>query len=132
MITNAGKAAMASRLNGSGAEPVFVQIGIGTGAVAAALTDTTLGTEVKADGTAAAGVHALSSAGTTVSRVTTTVTNDTAQITGPIAITGSIALTEAGVFNINTSGVLLCRQVFAVVNLVSTDTYTPTFTIKAA
>lgn len=132
MITNTGKAAVASRINGSGAEPVFAQIGIGTGNTAAAATDTTLQTEVKADGTAAAGVHALSSAGTTLSRVTTTVTNDTAQLTGAIAITGSIAITEAGVFNINTSGVLLCRQVFSVVNVASGDTFTPTFTIKAS
>lgn len=131
-ITSAGKAGLASRLNGSGGEAVFAQIGIGTGTTAFAAGNTTLETEVTASGGAASGVHVLSSAATTVSRTTTTVTNDTARITGTVSITGTIAITESGVFNANTNGVLLCRQTFSAVNVVSGDSFVPTWDISNA
>ena len=58
-VTDAGRAAVASRINGSGAAAAFTAIGQGTGVGAFSASDTTLGTEVKADGTGASGVHAL-------------------------------------------------------------------------
>ncbi len=131
-ITDAGRAAVASRINGSGAAAAFTAIGIGTGTTAAAAGDTTLQTEVKADGTAAAGVHALATASVTASRVTTTVTNDTAQLVGTISFTATIAVTESGVFNADTSGTLLARQVFSAVNVVLGDSLQLTWKVKAA
>lgn len=132
LITSAGKAAMASRCNGSGSEAAFTSIGQGIGATAADVADTALGDERKADGTAASGVHALATASVTASRVTTTVTNDTAQLVGTITETASMAITESGVFNADTNGTLLCRQVFSAINVVSGDSLQLTWKIKAA
>lgn len=132
LITDAGRAAVASRINGAGAAAAFTSIGIGTGTTAASAADTTLQTEVKADGTAAAGVHALATASVTASRVTTTVTNDTAQDVGTISFTATIAVTESGVFNADTSGTLLARQTFTVGNVASGDSLQLTWKIKAA
>lgn len=131
MIVNAGRAVISARLYGT-ASAAFSAIGIGTGATAAAATDTALQTEVKADGTAASGVHALATASTTASSVTTTVTNDTAQWTGNISITATIAITESGLFNADTNGTMAARQVFSAVNVVSGDTFSPTWKIKNA
>ena len=132
LITDAGRAAAASRINGSGAAAAFTSIGQGTGATAASVADTALQTAVKADGTGASGVHALATASVTVSRVTTTVTNDTAQLVGTISETATIAVTESGVFNADTSGTLLCRQVFTAINVVSGDSLQFTWKVKAA
>jgi ribose 5-phosphate isomerase len=131
MIVNAGRAVISARLYGTGSA-AFTSIGIGTGTTAAAAADTTLQTEVKADGTAASGVHALAAASTTASSVTTTVTNDTAQWTGNISITATIAVTECGLFNADTNGTLAARQVFSAVNVASGDTLSPTWKIKNA
>lgn len=131
-ITDAGKAAVASRINGSGGAAAFTAIGQGTGTTAFNAADTALETEKKADGTAASGVHALATASVTASRVTTTVTNDTAQLVGTISETATMAITESGVFNADTSGTLLCRQTFSAINVVSGDSIQFTWKVKAA
>ena len=122
-ITNASRAVISARLYGTSLA-AFSSIGMGTGVTGFSAANTTLGTEVKADGTAASGVHVLPAASVTASSVTGTQTNDTAQWTGTaaIAITGTIAVTESGVFNADTNGTMLCRQTFTAVNVVSGDT----------
>lgn len=131
-VTDAGKAGVASRINGAGAAAAFTAIGIGVGTTAFNASDTTLETEKKADGTAASGVHALATASVTASRVTTTVTNDTAQLLGTVSFTATLAVTESGVFNADTNGTLLCRQTFTAVNVVSGDSLQITWKVKAA
>jgi len=54
LVTNAGMAGVASRINGSGAEAAFTYIGIGTGATAANAADTTLEAEITTGGGARA------------------------------------------------------------------------------
>lgn len=130
LVPTAGKAGVASRINGSGAEPVFDKIGWGTGAVAPGASDTTLGTEVTTAGGAASGVHVVAAA--TASRVTTTVTNDTAQLVGTVTAAGTIAVTESGVFNLTTNGVMLARQIFTAINVVSGDSIQFTWKVAAA
>lgn len=132
LITDAGRAAMASRVNGSGGAAAFTSIGQGTGATAASVADTTLQTGVTAAGAGDAGVHALATASVTASRVTTTVTNDTAQLVGTIAEAATIAVTESAVFNADTAGTMLCRQVFTAVNVVNLDSLQLTWKIKCA
>lgn len=127
LVVSAGSAGVASRINGSGGEAAFTSIGIGTGTTGAAAGNTALETGVKADGTGDAGVHALATGSVTASRVTTDVTNDTAQLAGTIAITASIAITESGVFNADTSGTMLARQTFSAINVVSGDSLTITW-----
>src|SRR5262249_53242545 len=70
LITNAGFALAAGRLNGSGSPAAATYIAAGTGTTAASVSDTALQTESATSG--------LSRANGTVSLVTTTVTNDTA------------------------------------------------------
>jgi hypothetical protein len=124
LMTNAGFAGMASRCNGAGSEAAFTYIGIGTGTTAANVADTTLETEITTGGGARAN--------STASRVTTTVTNDTAQLVNTFTFTAGFAVTESGVLNAASSGVLLCRQVFSAINVVSGDTLQITWKIKNA
>ena len=124
LMTNAGFAGAASRLGGSGAEAVFNYIAVGTGVVAANVADTTLGTETAASG--------LSRVAGTMSRVTTTQTNDTSQATNTFTVTGTVAVTESGLLNAASGGVLLCRQVFTAVNVVNGDSLAITWKIKCA
>lgn len=121
LITNAGAAGVASRINGSGAEAAFTYIAIGTGATAAAVTDTTLQTEISTNG----GQRAAA----TASRVTTDVTNDTARLVNTFTFTGSFAVTEAGALNAASTGTLLNRQVFTAVNVVSGDSLQVTINV---
>lgn len=114
LVTSAGKAAIASRINGAGAEAAFTYIAIGTGTVAAAIGDTTLGAEITTGGGARASA--------TASRTTTTVTNDTATLVHTFTFSSSFAITEAGALNAASAGTLLNRQVFSAVNVVSSDT----------
>jgi hypothetical protein len=120
LITNAGAAGVASRINGSGAEAAFTYIAVGTGATAANVADTTLQTETAASG--------LSRANATASRVTTDVTNDSARLTYTFTVTGTAAVTESGVFNASSAGVLLARQVFSAVNVINGDSLSVTWT----
>lgn len=113
LVTNAGKAGVASRINGSGAVAAFTYIAVGTGATAAALGDTALQTELAASG--------LSRANSTASRVTTDVTNDTARLQNTFTVTGTAAVTESGVLNAASVGDLLARQTFSAINVVNGD-----------
>lgn len=113
LVTNAGFGGVASRTNGAGAEAAFTYIAIGTGAVAAAVTDTTLGAEI----TTLGGQRAAA----TASRTTTGTTNDTATLVNTFTFTGAFAVTESGVLNAASLGVLLCRQVFSAINVASGD-----------
>lgn len=113
LVTNAGMAGVASRVNGDGAEAAFTYIALGTGATAANAADTTLQTEITTNG----GQRAAA----TASRTTTDVANDTATLVKTFTFTGSFAITESGVLNAAAAGVLLARQVFSAINVVSGD-----------
>ena len=107
-ITNAGMAEVAGLITLDVGGTAFDYIAIGTGTTAFDPTQTALVTEIKRK------------AGTG-SRTTTTVTNDTAQYVTTFSsadgLTGTSAVTESGVFNASTGGVLLCRQVFSALNI---------------
>jgi hypothetical protein len=122
LITNAGFALAAGRLNGSGSPAAATYIAVGTGTNTAAVTDTALQTETATSG--------LSRANGTVSLVTTSVTNDTAQVTNTFSVTGSVAVTESGVLNAASTGTLLCRQVFSAINVVNGDSLAITWKVQ--
>lgn len=121
LITTAGKGGVASRINGSGGEAAFTYIAIGIGTTAANVADTTLESEITTNG----GQRAAA----TASRVTTDTNNDTARLVLTFTFTGSFAVTEAGALNAGAAGVLLNRQVFTAVNVVSGDTLQITINI---
>lgn len=124
LVTNAGLALIAGRINGSGSPAAATYIAVGTGTTAAAATDTALVTETTTSG--------LARAVGTVSLVTTTVTNDTAQVTKSFSVTGTVAVTESGVLNAASAGTLLCRQVFTAINVASGDTLDITWKVQAS
>lgn len=121
LVTNAGMAGVASRINGAGSEAAFTYIAIGTGTTAAAAGNTTLETEITTGGGARASA--------TASRTTTDVTNDTARLVRTFNFTSTFAVTEAGALNAASSGVLLNRQVFTAVNVVNGDSLQVTIDI---
>jgi len=113
LVPTVGKAGVASRINGDGAEAVFTYIAVGTGTTGADAANTTLEAEIADSG--------LNRQAGTASRSTTDVTNDTAELTKTFTVTGTKAVTESGVLNAGAAGTLLNRQVFAAVNVVSGD-----------
>lgn len=124
LITTTGKAGLASRIGGSGAEAAFTYLAVGVGTTAAAVGNTTLETEITDSG--------LARVNATASRVTTSVTNDTAQLVTTFTVTGTKAVTEAGILNASSVGTLLCRQVFTAVNVVNGDSLQLTYKVQAS
>lgn len=115
LITLAGIAGIAARINGSGSPAAYVYIALGTGTTAAADADTQLEAEMTTSGGARASASA--------SVVTTDDPGDTAQLVNTFNFTdgGVFAITESGVLNAAASGTLLARQVFSAINVASGD-----------
>jgi len=111
LVVTAGKNWVADRMND--ANTVMTHMALGTGTNAAAAGDTTLQTEIDR--------NALTS--TTVS------TNTIAYGCTWAAGDGTGAITEAGIFDHDTSGDMLARTVFSVVNKGASDSITITWTI---
>ena len=123
VFTNGGTAIVTNRIIQAGTAPK--DIGWGVGIVAAAVTDTALGTE---SAPTTAGGRTVG----TESRVTTTVTSDTYQVAGTVTAGSTLAITEAGLFDAVTAGNMLIRSVFTAVNVVSGDSIAYTFQLKFA
>jgi len=116
LVVNTGLAYIISRMVGT-SKNVMSHMGLGAGTTAAAAGDTALesalGSRIALDSTTIAGAN-----NEKVVYVATF---------GPGAGTG--AVTETGIFNAVTSGDMLCRTVFAVVNKAADDTMEITWTI---
>ena len=125
VMTNTGFAGVASRINGAGAEAAFDYVAVGIGTTAAAAADTALESEIVDSGLARAQDAA-------PTRVTTTITNDTAVCDYTFTVTGTKAVTEAGLLNAASDGVLLCHDVFSAVNVINGDTLIMTIKVKAS
>jgi hypothetical protein len=121
VVTNAGRAVVTNRIKGAGTEPL--NAGWGTGAGTAAVADTTLFTEVLVSGSAGGTDH---TAGTSTQQ-TTTVTSDTYQVVATRTATGSVAVTNMGLFDAASGGTLFLKGDFSVINLVSGDSIQATF-----
>lgn len=114
VFTNVGKQVTTNRVKGSGTEPSYV--GWGSGAGTAAITDTTLFSEI------------LPRTLGTSTQVTTTTTNDTYQVVGTIAAAGSVTITNAGLFDAATAGNLFMKGDFTGVALTTGESIQ--FTMK--
>jgi len=113
LVVNTGLAFIASRMEGVD-DAIMSHMAVGTDTTAAAGGDTALGTElarVVLDGGTANGANMVY----------------TAEFE---AGTGTGSLTEAGIFNAESGGTMLCRTVFAVINKGLADTMTVTWTIS--
>jgi len=109
LVVTAGKAGLASRLNGDGAEAVFNYLAVGIDNTAAAAGNTALGSEIVDSG--------LERAAASVSRVTTSTANDTARLQKSWSVTGTKAVVEIGAFNAGSGGTMLGRTVFSAINV---------------
>lgn len=113
LVVTAGKGFIAARMSASGTPTAMSHMAIGTDNTAANVADTTLGAEAAR-----------------VSLSTTTVTDNEVEYVATFgAGTGTGAIVEAGILNDGTTGTLLCRTVFSVVNKGADDTLTITWTI---
>ena len=118
LVVSAGKTFIASSmLNTTTNTPTaMTHMAVGTSSTAPAAGDTALGAE--------AGRVALASSTSSANVVTYTATFP--------AGTGTGALVEAGIFNAASSGTLLCRTTFSVVNKGAADAMSITWTITVS
>jgi len=125
VITNVGLAEAAGLLVGDVTGMTkFDYMAIGTGTAAATATDTQLQTEITDGGG--------ERAGTTGTRVTTSVTNDTSQFVTTYSFTGSYTVTESGVLNAASTGTMLCRQTFSAINVANGDSLQVTWKVQCS
>lgn len=115
LVVTDGKEFVASRMKDA-TTTAMSHMAVGTGSTAAAAGDSALGSE--------ADRNALTS--TTVSGA------DIVYVATFAAGEGTGALTEAGLFNASSSGDMLCRTVFAVVNKGASDSMTITWTVTVS
>lgn len=115
LVVSVGKTYIASRM-ASNTAVVMSHMAVGNGAVAAAVSDTTLGTEL---GRVTLAVGGGSPSSNTI--------NYSANIGAGV---GTGAITEAGVFNDSSAGTMLCRTVFPVVNKLSGDSLAISWTVS--
>jgi L-cysteine desulfidase len=113
LVVTAGKTFIVSRMIGV-TSPVMTHMGVGTGVVAPALPDVALGIPLGAR-------VALTSATQATNTVTFVATYNAGVSTG--------ALTEAGIFNDVTTGTMLCRTSFPVVNKAVSDSIAITWVV---
>lgn len=115
LVVTTGKTFIASRMVGTAAN-VISHMAIGTGTTAAAAGDATLETEA-----ARVGITSGTASGAVATYVATFP-----------AGTGTAAITEAGLLNAGSSGTLLCRTVFSVINKGANDAMTVTWTVTVS
>ena len=119
LVVNTGKNYVASRMAGN-SPTVMSHMAIGSGTLAAAVGNPALGNEEAIVALATAGGNA---SGATVTYVATFDAGT------PVLLA---AIREAGIFNGASSGTMLCRTVFDVVNKQSSDSMTITWAVTAS
>jgi hypothetical protein len=114
LLVNTGKAIVTNYLAGGAAtQPKYVAWGTGAGTTSA--TDTTLFSETGSRTTG------------TATQQTTSTTNDTYQVIGTLTASGTVTITNAGLFDANTSGNLFVKGDFTGIGLTSGDSIQFTF-----
>ncbi len=117
LVTTVGKALVGARImldsgdSGGAAKANYMAIGIGT--TPAAVTDTALESEITTGGGERAVVA--------VTKETTDTTDDTIVGTKTFTFTDSFSVSESGILNAASVGILLNHQVFSAVPVVSGD-----------
>lgn len=119
LITNVALAVFSGLVGATGAQTAFSYLAVGTDATAAAASQTTLVAEIVDSG--------LARAAATVTRSTTTQTNDTLQFDKTFTVTGTKTVAEVGVFNAASVGVMAARKVPTAVSVVNGNTLAVTY-----
>ena len=118
IITNSGLSEIIKLIGGLGGSP-FRYIAIGSGTTSPSASDTALEAEI-------------ARAEATVSQETTSVSGDTLRLEASFSFTANYSITESGVFNASSGGVMLARQTFPALNVVSGDVLTVIWKIQAS
>jgi len=121
VITNGALAVFSGLVGNTGAQTAFTYLALGTDSTVAAASQTALGAEIVDTGLAR---HAA-----TVTRSTTTQTNDTLQLDWTWTATGSKTVVEIGMFNASSSGVMAARKLTGALSVVNTNTLAATYKI---
>lgn len=121
VVTNAGKAIVTNLLAGAGSVPKW--LGVGTGATSAARTAVAADTALSSQSGSRVGTN-------NPTRTTTTVSNDTWNISQTFTAGSTVALDEAGIFDASTSGNMFISATFGVVTLEANDTLTATYSVQ--
>lgn len=107
LVVNTGLAGAAARIYDDAVVKKFTVLGIGTGTTAPAVGNTALEAEITTGGG--------EKGAATITRSTTTVTNDTTNWSKTWTFTASFAVTECGI--LNADSILLARVVFPALNV---------------
>ncbi len=125
-VTAVGLAAIAGLVGNTGAVTAFTYLALGTGTTSPVIGDTTLEGEISS-GTDSG----LARTTATVSRTTTSQTNDTLNFVYTFTATTSQTIGKAGIFNASSVGVMLASKKFAsTIALVAGNTLAVTYTIQ--
>ena len=117
LVVTAGKNHIASKISATTNSPAaMTHMAIGTGSTSPSASDTQLGTQT--------GRVSLSNSVVSTNTITYTASFP--------AGTGSGAITEAGIFNASSSGTMLCRTTFPVVNKAAGDTIAVTWVVTVS
>ena len=122
-VVTAGKAQLALLAGDASATP-FTYLEVGTSSTAVSAGQTALQAAITDSG--------LARAAATVSRTTTTVTNDTLSLVYTWTASGSKTIEEIGVFNASSSGTMLSRALTGSKSITSGETIQATYTIAFA
>ena len=117
LVVTTGKNYVTSRMKDT-TDAAMSHMAVGTGSTAAAAGDAALGSE-----------------SARVSLTSSTVSNNTITYVATFGAgtpSSAAALTEAGIFNASSSGTMLCRTVFDVVNKGTSEAMTITWAITAS
>ena len=117
LVVTDGKEFVASRMEGT-TDAVMSHMAIGTGSTAAAAGDSALGSE-----------------SARVALTSTTVSANTVTYVATFSAgtpASAAAITEAALFNASSTGTMLCRTVFDVVNKGTADSMTITWTVTVS
>lgn len=123
LVVSAGKAQLALLAGDATATP-FTYVAVGTSSTAVSAGQTALQAETTTNG--------LQRASGTVGRTTTTVTNDTLQITKTFTASGTVAVEEIGIFNASSSGTMLSRALTSTKTVLNGETLACTYTLAFA
>jgi hypothetical protein len=117
IVVTDGKEYVASRMKDA-STTAMTHMSVGTGSTAAAASDSALGSQISGSRTALTSTNVTG--------------NDIVYVATFGPGTGTGAITEAGIFNASSSGTMLCRTVFSVVNKGSADSMTITWTVTVS
>ncbi len=120
--TNVRLAVFSGLCFNTGAQTAFSYLEVGTSNTAVSAAHTALQAAITDSG--------LQRASATVTRVTTSQTNDTARMTKSFTVTGTKIVEELGYFNASSAGVMGGRVLTGTKSLVNGDTFAVTYNVQ--